>query len=147
MNGESAKNGACEVAVGVFRQMQKVGIKPCAFSIASVLPACANLGTLDHGKELHAYAIQSGFESDVFVGSCLVDLYAKCGNLEDARNVFDKMCHRNVVSWNALISGYAHGGQGSEALHKCNWMGLQVIYSHGILRSCVVRRMVVVMRQ
>lgn len=127
MIGRSAKNRGCEEAVGVFRQMQKVGIKPCAFSIASVLPACANLGALDYGKELHAYAIQNGFESDVFVGSCLVDLYAKCGNLEDARNVFDKMCHRNVVSWNALIAGYAHGGQGSEALQLFRQMQLDGI--------------------
>ena len=51
-----------------------------------------------------------GFESDVFVGNGLVDMYAKCGFIEDACQVFDRMCRRNFVSWNAMIFGYMQSG-------------------------------------
>eukprot|EP01018_Ginkgo_biloba_P009223 Gb_41641 [translate_table: standard] len=124
MIGGYAKHGYCEEAIVVFRQMQMAGVNPCSFAVAGVLPACANSAALEHGRELHAFVIQCGFESDVYVSSCLVDLYAKCGILEDARIMFDKMSERNVVSWNAVIAGYAQKGHGDEALHLFRKMQL-----------------------
>uniref|UniRef100_UPI0040747504 Synthetic PPR-DYW protein n=1 Tax=synthetic construct TaxID=32630 RepID=UPI0040747504 len=111
-----AQNGQSEEALELFREMQREGVKPDEVTLPSVLSACANLGALEQGKQIHAYVIKSGFESDVFVGSALIDMYAKCGSIEDARKVFDKMPERDVVSWNAMIAAYAQHGHGKEAL-------------------------------
>eukprot|EP01018_Ginkgo_biloba_P034730 Gb_12555 [translate_table: standard] len=111
-----AQNGHSEEAMKLFQQMQVTGVKPNSNTFASVLPACANLAALEHGKEIHEEVIRSGFQSDVFVGSALVDMYAKCGSIENARNLFDKMPQRNVVSWTTLIQGYAMHGCGKEAI-------------------------------
>ncbi|XP_057848839.2 pentatricopeptide repeat-containing protein At4g02750 [Cryptomeria japonica] len=102
-----ARQGNCEEALLLFRRMQTEGIEPHPFIMTSILSVCGRLSAMQNGKEIHSYVVRSGFEEeDVFVGSCLVDMYAKCGNVEDARNVFDKMHQRNVVSWNTMIAGY-----------------------------------------
>eukprot|EP01018_Ginkgo_biloba_P001343 Gb_25869 [translate_table: standard] len=119
-----AQNGFSKEALRVFRQMQLVGVKPNAKTFASVLPACSNLATLDQGKEIHEEIIINEIQSDVFVGSALVDMYAKCERIESARYLFDKMSERNVVSWNAMIAGYAQSGQGEEALKLFRQMHL-----------------------
>jgi pentatricopeptide repeat protein len=111
-----AQNGQGEEALQLFRQMQLAGVKPNLKTFTSVLPACANLAALEQGKEIHKEIIRNRFKSDVFVGSALVDMYAKCGSLEHAQDEFYKICHPNVVSWNAMIAGYAMHGHGKEAL-------------------------------
>eukprot|EP01018_Ginkgo_biloba_P008918 Gb_12466 [translate_table: standard] len=90
--------------------------KPDSDTFVCVLPACANLVALEHGKEVREDIVKSGFEHDVFVGSTFVDMYAKCGSIVDARNVFDRIPSRNVVSWNAMIVGFGVYGCGKEAL-------------------------------
>eukprot|EP01018_Ginkgo_biloba_P009720 Gb_34410 [translate_table: standard] len=111
-----AKHGHSREALALFYQMQRAGIQPNQFTFASVLPACANLAALQQGKEFHEDIIRNGFQSNVFVGSALVNMYAKCGNIEDARHVFDNMPARNVVSWTAMVAGYAQNGCMDEAL-------------------------------
>eukprot|EP01018_Ginkgo_biloba_P034626 Gb_37254 [translate_table: standard] len=111
-----AQNGHGEEAFKLFRQMQLAGVKPNLQTFAIVLPACANLAALEQGKEVHEVIIRSGFHSDIFVGSALVDMYAKCGTIEFARTSFDKMNQRDVVSWSAMILGYAMHGCAKEAL-------------------------------
>jgi len=111
-----ARNGFSREALDLFYQMQQTGVRPDQFTIPSVLPACAHLAALQQGMEIHEKIIRSGFQSDVVVGNALVDMYAKCRCLEDARSVFDKMPERNVVSWTAMIAGYAQNGHSEEAL-------------------------------
>eukprot|EP01018_Ginkgo_biloba_P019614 Gb_41544 [translate_table: standard] len=111
-----ARHGHSEDALKMFSQMQRTGIQPDQFTFASVLPACAHLASLEHGRELHEDIIRSGFQSDIFVSSSLVDMYAKCRRIENARQVFDKMSERNVVSWNVMIAAYAKNGYVGEAL-------------------------------
>ncbi|XP_057837544.2 pentatricopeptide repeat-containing protein At2g13600 [Cryptomeria japonica] len=111
-----ARRGCNKAALSLFCEMKMMGFEPNQITYASVLPACANLGDLELGKELHHEIIRRGFQFDVFVGNALVDMYAKCGSLEDARDVFDKMTQRDLVSWNAMVSGYARNGHVDEAL-------------------------------
>eukprot|EP01018_Ginkgo_biloba_P008465 Gb_26313 [translate_table: standard] len=110
------QNGYNVEALKLFRQMQLAGVEPDKFTFASVLPACGSLAALDYGRNVHEEIILSGSMSDIFVENALLDMYAKCGSMEDARTVFDNMPERDVVSWTALISGYAQNGLFYEAL-------------------------------
>jgi pentatricopeptide repeat protein len=111
-----AQDGQYDKALKFFGQMQLTGVKPDSDVFSCVLPACANLATLHAGKEVHEDIIRGGFHSNVFVENSLIDMYAKCGSIEDACRVFDKMPTRDVVSWTAMIVGYATHGYGKEAL-------------------------------
>ncbi len=87
-----AKAGQHEKTVEFFREIQEKGTTPDRFAFVPLLNACANLGTLEEGRCAHEYIIQSGCEADVSVGCSLVDMYAKCGSMEDdAQRVFNKM--------------------------------------------------------
>eukprot|EP00253_Pinus_taeda_P001063 PITA_01063 len=116
------QNGYCYEALKLFQQMQLTDTKPNAGTMAGLLPACANLATLEIGKEIHQRTIRRGFQCDVFVGSALVDMYSKCGSLEDARKVFDRMPMWDAISWNAVIWGYAMHGFAKEALQLFDQM-------------------------
>eukprot|EP01018_Ginkgo_biloba_P027015 Gb_10922 [translate_table: standard] len=111
-----SRHGLAKEALTLFHQMPRTEIQPNQFTFASVLPACANTEALEQGVEIHEEIIKSGFQSDGFVGNALVDMYAKCGSIEEARDVFDKMRKRDVVSWTAMIAGYVLNGQSVEAL-------------------------------
>ncbi|KAJ7517631.1 hypothetical protein O6H91_21G032400 [Diphasiastrum complanatum] len=111
-----ADHGQGEEAINLFQQMQQTGVTPDKVAFLVVLKACARIAALEQGKQLHSDIVRSGFESNVTVGNSLVDLYAKCGCIENARQVFANMNERDVVSWNAMIGGYAQQGLGKEAL-------------------------------
>eukprot|EP01018_Ginkgo_biloba_P034182 Gb_33062 [translate_table: standard] len=110
------QNKQTNEALKLFHQMQQANVKPNRVTFLSVLPAYADLAALEQGKDIHNLIIKNGFESDVVVGTALIDMYAKCGSLQIARHLFDKMSERNVVSWNAMIDGYGMHGKGEEAL-------------------------------
>nr|AYM00633.1 pentatricopeptide repeat protein [Salvia miltiorrhiza] len=94
----------------------EVSFRPNSVTLMTILPGCAALAALTKGKEIHAYAFRNGLESDVAVGSALVDMYAKCGCLIMARSVFESMPNRNVITWNAMIMAYGMHGEGDGAL-------------------------------
>ncbi|KAJ7533112.1 hypothetical protein O6H91_13G033800 [Diphasiastrum complanatum] len=110
------KCGQAEKALDLFQQMEYEKVDPDNFTFVSVLNACACLEALEEGKQVHAKAIRGGFASDCFVGSSLVDMYSKCGHMEDASKVFYYIQKRSVVCWNAMIIGYVKCGEGEKAL-------------------------------
>ncbi|KAL3720616.1 hypothetical protein ACJRO7_005435 [Eucalyptus globulus] len=103
-------------AVDYFRRMVSGCVLPDDHIFPSATKACAILGRCDVGRSVHSLAVKTGFDVDVFVGSSLVDMYAKCGEVRDARQMFDEMPERNVVSWSGMIYGYAQMGEDEEAL-------------------------------
>ncbi|KAJ7538130.1 hypothetical protein O6H91_11G035300 [Diphasiastrum complanatum] len=109
------KCGQGEKALELFRQMQDQHVELDSTAFVCVLNACANVAALEVGKLTHAQIIQKGYELDTAIGNCLVDMYAKCGSIEDAFRVFENMSTRDVVSWNTMIAGYAMHGLGKEA--------------------------------
>eukprot|EP01018_Ginkgo_biloba_P038787 Gb_40303 [translate_table: standard] len=111
-----SQHGYNEEALILLYEMQQAGMKQDQYSFASILKACASLEAMEYGKQVHTCVVKTRFQSHVFVGSALVDMYAKCGNAKSARCVFDRMSRRNVVSWNAMITGCAHHGYFNEAL-------------------------------
>jgi len=86
-----------------------------------VLNAFGSVVALEEGRHAHECIIDSGSNSDLFVGNSLIDIYIKCGSME-AWRVFDKMPTQNVVSWRAMLKGFAMHGYGKEALAHFKWM-------------------------
>eukprot|EP01018_Ginkgo_biloba_P007395 Gb_14172 [translate_table: standard] len=138
MIGGYAQNGYADEALALFDQMQLVGAKPNSATMVSVIPACAHLGALQQGKWIHDYIIRSGFESDVPVENSLVDMYAKCGNIEVARHLFDNMIERDVVSWNVMIAGYTLNGHADEALTLLHQMQLAHLKPNSVTLASVL---------
>jgi len=81
-----------------------------------VINACASLRALGNSRLFHEQLVQSGWESDVFLGSSLINMYAKCGSIEDAHRVFNKIPAQDVITWAAMILGHVKCGQGQKAL-------------------------------
>jgi len=122
--------------------MLQTGQRLDSFMYATVLSAFASVATLERGMEVHACSVRACLESDVVVGSALVDMYSKCGRLDYALRFFNTMPVRNSYSWNSMISGYARHGQGEEALKLFETMKLdgQTPPDHvtfvGVLSAC-----------
>ncbi|KAI7982681.1 Fatty-acid-binding protein 1 [Camellia lanceoleosa] len=100
----------------LFSEMRNEGIRPNEFSLATCLRVGSICLDLEFRKQVHAEVIKLGFFSDIYVGSALVDLYAKCGEMEYADKVFFCMPKQNDVSWNALLNGYAQMGNEKNVL-------------------------------
>eukprot|EP01018_Ginkgo_biloba_P011648 Gb_05123 [translate_table: standard] len=132
------QHGQGEEALQLFEQMRLAGVMPNKFTLASVFGACASSLSLERGKQVHSYKIKSGTEVDVCVENALVDMYAKCGSMVDARRVFDKMSERTVISWTAIIAGCAHHGYGREALQLFEQMQLVGTKPNYITFICVL---------
>ncbi|CAK9158116.1 unnamed protein product [Ilex paraguariensis] len=109
-------------AFRTFKEMLDHGLYPSSATISSLLPACASVAELKHGKEVHGYAMAIGVEEDIFVRSALIDMYAKCGYLYEAKTLFQKMSEKNTVTWNSMIFGYANHGYCNEAIELFNQM-------------------------
>ncbi|KAJ6793713.1 pentatricopeptide repeat-containing protein-like [Iris pallida] len=84
--------------------------------LSSCLSVCSSLTALETGKAIHAGTIKSGYESNLQVGSTIVDMYCKCGSIKEARSFFDGIKEHSVVSYTAMLCGYAQHGLGHEAL-------------------------------
>ena len=89
---------------------------PDGHALVKMIRECIVQGQTSYGEQLHCSVLQSGFASNVFISTALVSFYAKMVSLDDARTLFDEMPHRNVVSWNTVISGYVHSGKLQKAL-------------------------------
>ncbi|KAI7739458.1 hypothetical protein M8C21_012339 [Ambrosia artemisiifolia] len=102
--------GCVSEALEVFVRMQKEGVEVTGYSYVSVLNACSRVLDLRRGKEVHGKVVVCGLMFSGFVCNALTDLYAKCGEVDAARWLFDRMRDKNVVSWNSMISGYLKNG-------------------------------------
>lgn len=111
-----ALHGYSEEALDLYYEMQDSGVKMDHFTFSMIVRVCTRLASLEHAKQAHAGLIRHGFGLDIVANTALVDFYSKWGRIDDARNVFDKMPQKNVISWNALIAGYGNHGRGFEAL-------------------------------
>ncbi|XP_048134746.1 putative pentatricopeptide repeat-containing protein At3g08820 isoform X2 [Rhodamnia argentea] len=117
----SVQNGCPMEALHIFHQMlEDSNRKPNEVTMVSVLSASAQVGDLDLGKWLHNYLRSEGskgiLQSNKVLATALIDMYCKCGRLEEAKEVFDQMIWKDIVSFNAMIMGLAMNGEGEEAL-------------------------------
>ena len=108
--------------------------------LMELLKACTKQKDLQNGARIHSYLLERGLlEKDVYLGNALIHLYAKCGILTKAQEVFNDLPFRNVVSWNALISGYTQHCRGHEALNCFEQMQGEGLSPNGITFLCIVK--------
>ncbi|KAI3461173.1 hypothetical protein Pfo_017836 [Paulownia fortunei] len=140
MIGNCAQNGLELDAVELVREMQAHDEIPNSVTLTNVLPACARLGSLRHGKEIHAISIRLGSVFDLFVSNALTDMYAKCGRLDLAQIIFT-ISHRDEVSYNILIIGYSQTSESSNSISlftEMEMLGLahDTVSYMGVLSAC-----------
>jgi pentatricopeptide repeat protein len=120
--------------------MQAEVVHPDAVSYVLGLKACATVGTRDKGRKLHVEIQGKGFlRNNVFIGSSLIDMYAKCGSLPEAQEVFEHLTCRNVVTWTALIAGFVLHGQGKEALRVYHEMQSDGVTPNVVTYICALK--------
>ncbi|KAL6178425.1 hypothetical protein ACLB2K_049943 [Fragaria x ananassa] len=110
------ENCRAEEGLKLFRKMIGYGVRPNSSSLSSALLGCSNLSALQMGRQVHQLLYKSELFNGTTSGTALVSMYCKCGNLEDAWKFFIEMTRKDVVTWNAMIAGYAHHGEGLKAL-------------------------------
>ncbi|KAL0555146.1 hypothetical protein IC582_009085 [Cucumis melo] len=111
-----ARVGAVDEAMGLFREMQKAGVQPDAMTLVSVVSACAVAGALDIGCWLHAYIEKYFVLTDLELSTALLDMYAKCGCIERAKQVFVHMPVKDTTAWSSMIMGLAYHGLAEDAV-------------------------------
>ncbi|XP_060183512.1 pentatricopeptide repeat-containing protein At2g39620 [Lycium barbarum] len=109
-------NGLAKEALSAFHSMKFESFQPNVVTIVSILPAVSHLTYLREGMNIHAYVIKNGFQSHKLVGNSLIDMYAKCGQLDLSERIFEEMKNTDGVSWNALLTAYSMHGEGDRAL-------------------------------
>ncbi|CAK9159030.1 unnamed protein product [Ilex paraguariensis] len=118
-----AQNGLASEAIEVYCMMQKCkDIIPNQGTWVSILPAYAHVGAVQQGMKTHGRVFKVGLHLDVFVGTCLVDLYGKCGRLNDAMSLFYEVPRTSSVPWNAIISCHGIHGHGETSLQLFRYM-------------------------
>ncbi|CAN0887661.1 Pentatricopeptide repeat-containing protein At2g34400 [Linum grandiflorum] len=102
-----AQMGSARKAMRLFLDMRDLGIDPNEMTLVSVLGACGDLGNVDLGRSVEEFVLDRKMVLNSYIGSALINMYGKCGDLVAARKVFDSMLKKDVVAWNAMITGYA----------------------------------------
>ncbi|WJX72275.1 hypothetical protein P8452_56168 [Trifolium repens] len=115
INGFSQNELPCD-ALDIFRQMLSSKNRPDEITVIGALGACSQVSALRLGKELHCFAMKAQLTEDSFVTCSLIDMYAKCGCMEQSQNIFDSVYQKDEASWNVLITGYGIHGHGLKAI-------------------------------
>ncbi|KAL6606772.1 hypothetical protein ACP70R_042425 [Stipagrostis hirtigluma subsp. patula] len=110
------QNGLAADGMLLFNEMRQESVHPSEYTMASVLAACAALDGLHEGRWIHGSVIKHGISLNSFVSAALLDMYVKCGEVEDARRLFDQLSHIDLVMWTTMIVGYTQNGAPLDAL-------------------------------
>ncbi|GAB2276975.1 hypothetical protein Dimus_011684 [Dionaea muscipula] len=111
-----AFHGQYREAIGYFSLIGVSRRFPNEYTFSGVLKACVGSLDLNLGRGVHGMVCKMGFQCQVLVCNALVDMCCKCGEMNHARRVFDRMPSRDVVSWTSIISGYCHMGKANESI-------------------------------
>ncbi|GAV63076.1 PPR domain-containing protein/PPR_2 domain-containing protein/PPR_3 domain-containing protein [Cephalotus follicularis] len=136
-----SKMGFGGEAVGLFRRMMEAGFEPDEMTLVSILGACGDCGDLSLGRWVEGFVGENKMEVNSYLGSALIDMYGKCGDLDSARRIFNGMIKKDMVTWNAMITGFAQNGMSDEAImlfHGMREAGIDPdkITLIGVLSSC-----------
>ncbi|KAJ6385038.1 hypothetical protein OIU77_028273 [Salix suchowensis] len=114
-----------KIAIELFIKMLKAAINVTAYSVSSCLAGCSQLEAREVGSQVHGLILKTGLGYNVVVGTGLVDMYSKCGDVDDSRLVFDHMVNRNVITWTSMVTGYSLIEKPDEAMSLVREMARQ----------------------
>ncbi|GFS44422.1 pentatricopeptide repeat (PPR) superfamily protein [Actinidia rufa] len=100
-----SQNGCAEECLSLCGEMALAGVRPTVATLVIAISSTANIAALPQGRELHGFSWRHGFEIQDNVKTALVDMYAKSGSVKVARNLFERLTEKRIVSWNAIIAG------------------------------------------
>ncbi|GJZ52131.1 pentatricopeptide repeat-containing protein [Tanacetum coccineum] len=107
----------------MFEEMTSLGERPDEVTMLSLVTACTDSGDLDAGEKIHcSVLVLGGGELSILLGNALIDMYAKCGNIDKAIKIFRSMKEKVVTTWNSIIGGLAFHGHSEEAINIFNEM-------------------------
>ncbi|XP_044489580.1 pentatricopeptide repeat-containing protein At2g03880, mitochondrial [Mangifera indica] len=137
--GAFAQNSDGDEALDLFKRMKRAGFAADEATLTSVLRACTGLALLELGTQVHVHLLK--YDQDLILNNALLDMYCKCGSLEDAQFIFDRMVEKDVISWSTMIAGLAQNGYSQKALKFFELMkasGLEPNYITilGVLFAC-----------
>ncbi|XP_062000892.1 pentatricopeptide repeat-containing protein At2g27610-like [Rosa rugosa] len=127
-----------EDALTIFSKMRDEGFTPNQFTLSSVLVACASLCSLEYGQQVHGLLCKAGLDTGRCTESALVDMYAKCGNITEAQEVFERITDPDTISWTAIISAYAQHGLVEDALELYGRMEQSGVKVNDVTLLCVL---------
>ncbi|KAJ4968562.1 hypothetical protein NE237_015263 [Protea cynaroides] len=119
-------------ALNLFLEMRNTGIEPNEVTMVNLISLCSDAGALDLGKWIHAYIDKQGIHSDIILTTALVDMYAKCGDIDGAWRLFNASTCRDICMWNAMMCGLAMHGCGEKALELFSELERTGIKPNGI---------------
>ncbi|KAH7353034.1 hypothetical protein KP509_19G076100 [Ceratopteris richardii] len=132
--------GYNEEAIDCYEKMKQDGSSPDDVTFACVLKACGSIGAFEKGEEVHAEIAREGLLGKFcLIGNALVDMYAKCGALARAQEVFDKLPIQDKVCWTALIAGFCQHGYFRKALHLFNRMKEKALSPDALTLTCILK--------
>ncbi|KAF7145610.1 hypothetical protein RHSIM_Rhsim04G0179400 [Rhododendron simsii] len=134
----NAQNGLYKEALYMVREMGKANLQPDPFTLSSVLPIFAEYVDVMKGKEIHGYAIRHGLDTNGFIGSSLIDMYANCTRVEDSCKVFNLLPQGDIVSWSSVIAGCVQNGAFDEGLKLFRKMLLAKIQPVNVTFSSIM---------
>ncbi|XP_022864134.1 pentatricopeptide repeat-containing protein At1g11290, chloroplastic-like [Olea europaea var. sylvestris] len=131
-------NGDYVEAFELFKKMQFWGLQPNLVTVVSILPACADLGVMTFGKELHGFSIKRVIYSHTNLQNSLVDMYAKCGNLKASFLIFNRMLKKDIVSWRSII----HACLENECPEKALFVFSKMRSYTSEMDGCIMRKVI-----
>ena len=134
------RHGNVGKALGCFELMQHEGVSPNEITFSCILQACGNMGIIAKGQEVHTHIEREGMLGKwCMLDTALVDMYVKCGELAKAKQVLDQLPDRDVVTWTALIAGYAQHGSGKEVFHYLDQMQYEGLCPNEVTFACILQ--------
>ncbi|GAA0149495.1 hypothetical protein LIER_08649 [Lithospermum erythrorhizon] len=137
--GGFAQNSDGEVALQLYRRMKRAGFQADQSTLTSVLRACTSLALLEVGSQVHVHVLK--YNHDLILNNALLDMYCKCGSLDDANQTFTRMADKDVISWSTMIIGFAQNGFSRKALELFEAMKVSRVKPNyitmlGVLFAC-----------
>jgi pentatricopeptide repeat protein len=127
-----------EEALAIFSQMREEGFIPNQFTFSSVLVACTSLCLLEYGHQVHSLLCKAGLDTDKCIESALIDMYAKCGSITEACQVFERISKPDTITWTAVISGYAQHGLMEDSIQLFRRMVQSGVKPNAVTLLCVL---------
>lgn len=132
------REGKLDSALQITEEMHQNGVVPNKFTYVAILDACATQAALEEGNWLHICIIENNFELDASVSTSIINMYSKCGRLDEAHQLFERLYERTVVSWNVVISGYVENAHDRDVLQLFQQMLHEGVMPNDVTFLCVL---------